>query len=125
MLFGYVVECCIERYIVLNHQPLLHPDATFLGFTHCMLSNVFRVNSRSKLSVEIARDDRGMFFLTVILDAFVLLVDVNVRVSCVGEINTGQFDPSLMAFDRGGDQSFAEILRFNDLAFPSSGSRFF
>ena len=47
-----------------------------------MLSNVvtFRVITNSKLSVEIARDDRGMFFVAVILDAFVPFLDVSVRI---------------------------------------------
>ena len=69
--FRVIFESCLDRYIVLNHQPLFHPDATFVGFTRCVLSNevTFRVYTRSKLSVEIARDDRSMFF-TVIPDAF-------------------------------------------------------
>ena len=51
-----------------------------------MLSNVvtFRVITRSQLSVGIARDDRSMFFVTVIFDAFVHFLDVNVRVPRVG-----------------------------------------
>ena len=62
LFFGCFYECCIERHTVLNHQPLLHPDPTFVGFSRCMRSNVviFRVHTKSKLSVEIARDDRSM-----------------------------------------------------------------
>ena len=65
MLFGYSLECCIERHVVLYHEPLFHPDTTFVGFSHCMLSDVdtFRVITRSKLGVEITRDDRSMFLL--------------------------------------------------------------
>ena len=37
VLFGYFFERCIERCTVLKHQPLFHPDATFVGFLHCML----------------------------------------------------------------------------------------
>ena len=96
LFFVHFLECCIERHTVLNHQPLLHPDATFVGFSRCMLSNVdtFRVITTSKLSVEITRDDRSMVFVTVILIVSVIL-STNV-------------DPSLMASDRGSNHSFAD-----------------
>ena len=47
-----------------------------------MLSNVvtFRVNTRPKLSVEIARDDRSMFRVAGVLDAFLHFLDVTVCV---------------------------------------------
>ena len=70
----------------MNHQPLLHPDATFVGFSHCMLSNAitFRVITESKLGVEVPRDDRSVIFVTVVLDAFAHVLDVNCRVPCAG-----------------------------------------
>ena len=52
-LFSDTFLNVVSRCTVLNRQPLFHPDATFVGFPHCMLPN-----TKSKLSVEIARDDR-------------------------------------------------------------------
>ena len=54
-----------------------------------MLSNVvtLRVNTKSKLGVGIARDDRSMFFVTVILDAFVHFIDVNVCAPSVWKVH--------------------------------------
>ena len=50
LLFGYFFEGCVG-HIVLNHQPLFHPDA--------------------KLNVYIARDDLTMFFVVAMdLDVF-------------------------------------------------------
>ena len=65
----YSFECCIDRHIVLNHRLLIHPDPTFVGFFRCMLSNMvtFKVSSRSKLSVEVASDDRSLFCVAVSL----------------------------------------------------------
>ena len=38
--FFFFFECCIECRIVLNHQPLLHPDPTFVNLSRCVFSNV-------------------------------------------------------------------------------------
>ena len=35
------------------------------------------------------------------------------------EVNTGEFNPSLMAFDRGGNHSFGDIFCFQYLSLPS------
>ena len=53
-----------------------------------MLSNVvtLTINTKSMLSVEIARDDRSVFSVTVILYEFVHFLDVNVRVPFVDGI---------------------------------------
>ena len=58
-------ECCAECHIVLYHQPLLHPDPSFVGFSRGVFYNVvfFRVNPKPKLSVEVSRDDSDVFLL--------------------------------------------------------------
>ena len=59
---SWCFACCIECHIVLEHQPLLHPNSSFVGLSRCAFSNVvsFRVCSRSKRSVEASRDDSAV-----------------------------------------------------------------
>ena len=113
VLLSDFFECCIECHTVLNHQPLLYLDATFVGFLRCMLSNVvtFRVYSRSKLSVGVARDDPS-----VSRCFFVHLLNVHVLVSRVGEVHTGQFDLSLIALVCFDDHPSADVLDLNELS---------
>ena len=110
-------EWCVECHIVLYHQPpLLNPDPSFVGLSRCMFSNVvfFRVHPRPKLSVEVSRDDSDVFFVVAVrLDVFLHLLDVHVRVSRMGEEDTGQFDFVVIALISRGDHPFTGVLCLN------------
>ena len=75
----FFFECCVECYVVLYHQPPLHPDPSFVGLSRYVFSNVllFRVNPRPKLSVDVSRDDSDVFFVAVRLEVFVHLLDAH------------------------------------------------
>ena len=106
----------MECHIVLDHEPLLHPDPTFVGLSRCVFSNVvsFKVYSGSKLSVEVSRNDSDVFFVVAVgLDVFVLFLDVHVRVSGVIEIHTGQSDLALIGLYCCGDHPFADVHDFS------------
>ena len=64
----FFFECCIECHTVLNHQPMLHPDPSFVKLSRCVFSDVvtLRVYPRSKVSVEVARDDPSVFFVVAV-----------------------------------------------------------
>ena len=110
-------EWCVECHIVLYHQPpLLNPDPSFVGLSRCVFSNVvfFRVHPRPKLSVEVSRDDSDVFFVVAVrLDVFLHLLDVHVRVSRMGEVDTGQFDFVVIALISRGDHPFTGVLCLN------------
>ena len=87
---------------VPDHQPLFHPDPSFVGLSSCVFSNVasFRVYPRSRLNVEVSRDVSDVFScVALVLYVFVHLFDVHVRVSLVGEVHTGHFGLALTALD--------------------------
>ena len=110
-------EWCVECHIVLYHQPpLLNPDPSFVGLSRCVFSNVvfFRVHPRPMLSVEVSRDDSDVFFVVAVrLDVFLHLLDVHVRVSRMGEVDTGQFDFVVIALISRGDHPFTGVLCLN------------
>ena len=43
--FWCVFEFCAERHIVVNHQPLLHPDPTFVGFLRGHIQSLFQAQA--------------------------------------------------------------------------------
>ena len=94
----------IKRHTVQNHQQLLHPDPT------CQRGHT--IYSKSKLSVEVARDDHCTFFCCC----------SGSRCFCTSFLFAcpRQFDLSFNALDCCGDHPSADELCLDDLSSEAS-----
>ena len=109
---GPCFEFRVQRHAVLDHQPLLHPSTTLVGFSQRVFSNgvTFGSFAKPKLGVETTRDDCSMFFS---LNACVHLFDVNVRIPCVVKTDTSQHYPSWLVLSL--THSVCMVFRFHIL----------
>ena len=116
LLFVCKKSICFS--LLLEHQPAFQPVTSFVSIVKSVSANTFtfRSFSRSQLSIEVFSND-GYVFVTVrhvFLDCFVHLLNVVVRIFCVGKVHTHQVHVLSVHQDRSSDGTFVDVLCVDD-----------